>query len=181
MVSYPITITIAVIALIVIGVFFFKMQLQLDNKPATINESHSTTLASDNEFCNADDDCGLLLCSGCFSKEFLKTAPPDLPCTAYVGYSCKCTENKCTAIISDDEVSCKATGGEWLRVGLAQQFRCIRKYTDGGKPCNSSNECLGSCLPTDYGKGYCKYDDNNFGCHTTIEDFKAGIPALCVD
>lgn len=52
----------------------------------------------DSKFCNIDDECGLLICSGCFSKEFLKTAPPDLPCRRYEGYSCECINNKCTEV-----------------------------------------------------------------------------------
>ena len=52
----------------------------------------------DSKFCNTDDDCGLLICNGFFSKEFLKTAPPDLPCIQYEGYSCECINQRCTEI-----------------------------------------------------------------------------------
>lgn len=83
--------------------------------------------------------------------------------------------------VPTDEESCKATGGDWVRAGLAQEFRCVHKYSDGGKPCNSSTECKGSCISKDDGTGYCKNDDNPFGCYHTIEDFRAGMPALCVD
>lgn len=83
--------------------------------------------------------------------------------------------------LSQDERSCKATGGEWIIAGAAQQFICVHKYSDGGKPCSSSAECEGSCISKDDGTGYCKTDDNPFGCYRTIEDFREGVPALCTD
>ena len=90
-----------VVAIIIGGYFVFQnfstttpttnttqeQQLQV-NQPTDINS----------KFCNTDDDCGLLICSGCFSKEFLKTAPPDLPCMRYERYSCECVENICTEV-----------------------------------------------------------------------------------
>lgn len=51
-----------------------------------------------NKFCNVAEDCGLMICSGCYSREFLKDAPPDLPCLAYEGYSCACVENRCVEV-----------------------------------------------------------------------------------
>ena len=65
---------------------------QLSQKDRPINQ------IPNNKFCNTDDNCGLLLCSGCFSKEFLKTAPPDPPCMRFEGYHCECNENKCEEI-----------------------------------------------------------------------------------
>ncbi|MBM4401894.1 MAG: hypothetical protein FJ044_01465 [Candidatus Cloacimonetes bacterium] len=102
-----------VIAIIIAGYFVFQnfstnksatnttqeQQLQIGNYNEEITDSEVAQQSDINsKFCNTDDDCGLLICSGCFSKEFLKTAPPDLPCRQYEGYSCECVENKCTEV-----------------------------------------------------------------------------------
>lgn len=52
--------------------------------------------ADNSKVCLQDNDCTLLQCSGCFNKEWVQTAPSDLPCTRYSGYSCKCVENECS-------------------------------------------------------------------------------------
>lgn len=49
--------------------------------------------------CLQDSDCTLFICSGCFNKEWAKTAPPDLPCMAYQGYNCKCSNKICTTVV----------------------------------------------------------------------------------
>lgn len=54
--------------------------------------------AKSSTFCEVDADCGLLICSGCFSNDFLQTAPPDLACRQYEGYRCECRNNTCTAV-----------------------------------------------------------------------------------
>lgn len=83
--------------------------------------------------------------------------------------------------VQNDEESCRATDGEWIGTGLAQTFMCVHKYSDGGKFCNSSDECEGFCIAKEDGSGYCKNDDNPFGCYRTIENFRAGIPTICTD
>ena len=80
-----------------------------------------------------------------------------------------------------DEASCVSTDGEWIRAGLAQQFRCVHEHSDGGKDCNSSDECEGLCIVKDSNSpAYCKHNDNPFGCYATVEDVETqGI--LCID
>ena len=78
-----------------------------------------------------------------------------------------------------EKISCAVTGGEWRREGLAGVFRCVHKYADAGKPCQSSDECLGGCIVLSYNSpAQCKSDDSPFGCFTTIENFKKGPPSL---
>lgn len=60
------------------------------------NASEPTNVNTSGKSCSVDEDCGLLICSGCFSKEYLKTAPPDLACRAYEGYRCICSAGTCT-------------------------------------------------------------------------------------
>ena len=81
-----------------------------------------------------------------------------------------------------EKVTCENEGGEWIQAGLSQEFRCVHKYFDGGKPCSSSNECIGGCIVSDLsGSAYCKHDDNPFGCYATIEDFREQPSIICVD
>src|SRR3989338_6889262 len=48
--------------------------------------------------CNTDNDCVLWLCAGALNKQWAKSAPPDLPCMMYQGYTAQCIEQKCTAV-----------------------------------------------------------------------------------
>ena len=89
-----------------------------------------------------------------------------------------------TSVTPIDKKTCEQKGGEWRRVGLAGRYQCIFTYSDGGKGCNSSDECQGLCVVYDaYEKaGTCKEDSDFFGCYATIEDFKAGRGIiLCKD
>jgi len=72
---------------------------------------------------------------------------------------------------------CSRSGGEWIPVGLAQEWACIYTYPDGGKPCDSSEECAGGCyiyeFPTEGQQmpnvGVCRYNSNPFECFAPIE------------
>jgi type II secretory pathway component PulC len=83
------------------------------------------------------------------------------------------------------EKQCKNSNGEWVRAGISQEFTCIHKYSDAGKTCTSSNQCLSSyCVGEIKNKaiiGTCKKDDSLFACHQTIEDARIGKPIACVD
>lgn len=52
----------------------------------------------DSKACLQNSDCTLFQCSGCFHAEWVKTAPPDLACLEYSGYSCECRENRCIEV-----------------------------------------------------------------------------------
>jgi len=73
---------------------------------------------------------------------------------------------------------CSANGGEWSREGWARRPFCTYPYPDGGKPCHSSEQCIGGCViyeapirgqPTP-STGVCRYDNNPFVCKAPIED-----------
>jgi len=49
----------------------------------------------DKKYCTTAADCGLLICSGCFNKEWLKDAPTEPACRVYEGYRCECVNNTC--------------------------------------------------------------------------------------
>jgi hypothetical protein len=63
-----------------------------------VTNTNSSTPPPARYVCTNDSDCGLLICSGCFAKSFLKTAPPDLACRAYEGYECRCQQGACTEV-----------------------------------------------------------------------------------
>jgi len=89
---------------------------------------------------------------------------------------------------SVDAASCAARGGEIRRVGRMQSEQCILKYADAGKQCTDGDQCAGDCriegnsgvAPGAAVTGQCQVDSDRFGCHTTVEDGKAG-PTLCID
>ena len=67
-------------------------------------------------------------------------------------------------------VWCMAGGGEWYENEAGDQL-CVMPYADGGEPCDSSDECQGFCVieDPDQTEGFCQYDDNPFGCYSSIE------------
>lgn len=106
--------------------------------------------------------------------------------------------------LSNNPINCILEGDRFHIAGLAMKFRCTHSYSDGGKACDSSDECESSCLilPEKYCPkgtlclpskeevtkkgGVCKQDDNPFGCYGIIEDFlteKEGIRfgIVCTD
>ena len=63
-------------------------------------------------------------------------------------------------------------GGKWEKVGMAQSYQCVHTFSDGGKPCWSSEECEHVCIFRDLEEEpTCKGDDNDFGCYGTIEGY----------
>ena len=41
---------------------------------------------------------------------------------------------------------CAMNGGTLARAGMAGKPVCVHPYPDGGKPCSSSEECIGGCV-----------------------------------
>ncbi|MFA6099084.1 MAG: hypothetical protein WCV50_06140 [Patescibacteria group bacterium] len=69
------------------------------SKPTSgCGNTNSTAVNSDaaKTSCSINSDCKLRICTGCFNKEYLKTAPADLACRTYEGRTCVCTNNVCT-------------------------------------------------------------------------------------
>ena len=72
---------------------------------------------------------------------------------------------------------CIRNGGEWTAGGMAARPFCLYTYPDRGKPCNSSEQCIGPCVvyevpiqgqPTP-SIGVCKDNNDPFECYATIE------------
>lgn len=89
---------------------------------------------------------------------------------------------------SVDASSCAARGGEIRRVGRMQSEQCVIKYADAGKPCTDGDQCAGDCrieatpFPNagQAAQGRCQVENQNFGCHASVEDGKA-TSAICID
>jgi len=86
-------------------------------------------------------------------------------------------------LISDEKMNCEQQGGLWKSAGELRKFYCIHPYSDGGKLCKSSDECMGLCLakPEDLKLSFCQFDDNPFGCFSSVEDFRRDGAILCRD
>jgi hypothetical protein len=71
---------------------------------------------------------------------------------------------------------CVISGGKWTVGGLAEIPFCLRTFLDAGKPCKSSDECMGGCVlyevivgqPTP-SVGACRINNDPFVCHALIE------------
>ena len=94
----------------------------------------------------------------------------------------------------EDIEKCEATGGKMNKDGLAQKYICVRTFSDAGKSCNSSIECMGQCIILGHvsigssgrtinytGEGQCRGSDSPFGCSTRIESAREGKIEPCVD
>lgn len=89
---------------------------------------------------------------------------------------------------SADAASCAARGGTMKQVGRMQSWQCVISYADAGKRCTDGDQCQGDCriegnsgvTPGTAATGVCQATSDRFGCHTTVEDGKAG-PTLCID
>lgn len=58
--------------------------------------ANSNTNTVSSKTCQTNNDCGLQLCGGCFSNDYLVNAVADLPCARYEGYTCQCINSQCT-------------------------------------------------------------------------------------
>jgi hypothetical protein len=72
--------------------------------------------------------------------------------------------------------SCSFSGGRWAVGGMAQSPFCLRTFPDAGKPCKSSDECMGGCVLSEGNVGQpppsewvCRIDNDPFQCTTIIE------------
>lgn len=89
------------------------------------------------------------------------------------------------------KAECLAQGGQWGWPGIPHQEEpddfqgtCIRRTSDAGKVCTSSNDCQGLCLATSESavtrSGICAGNTFGSGCRATVEE-GAPSPVICVD
>lgn len=93
----------------------------------------------------------------------------------------------------DESHACADAGGDWRQVCVAQEYRCVLPYRDGGKACSDSSECEGECLvdvttkctgigncvapeipkPGEQVMGMCQLDDDPCGSFVIVRDGRA--------
>lgn len=88
--------------------------------------------------------------------------------------------------VAQTEGACQQQGGQWQRLGRAQQPTCIVPYADAGKSCRDSRECQGLCQTATHQpnrdiQGTCAASSAAvFGCYAEVRDGRTrGV--LCVD
>lgn len=89
---------------------------------------------------------------------------------------------------AEERAACTAVGGDIVRDGLAGYDRCRQYFSDAGKSCTDSTDCLGRCdVPPNTSvdldqpvTGQCTANDSPFGCYQSVTDGSAA-PPICVD
>ncbi len=77
-------------------------------------------------------------------------------------------------------INCLISGREWMIYGMdGQIYLCVDKYSDGGKLCKSSSECMGTCVYKRNNLSYCAH--NSFPYHRSIESHESNEPYLMID
>ena len=86
-----------------------------------------------------------------------------------------------------DVYGCIMQGKVVAAVGMFGTPACIELYSDGGKKCDDSSQCQGTCITREviengtHTSGICQGSGIDvFGCYNTINDGVAG-PGVCVD
>jgi hypothetical protein len=154
---------------------------------AYICEFTSFQIASQ-KYCQTESDCVLRTCTGCFSKDYLKTAPADFSCNKYPEHNCQCIKNRCVEVLPSKpynfpgiftEESCQAIGAEWVSVG--KMMRCEKQAPDAGKPCARSKDCIRYCALEKYSDsiGTCAAHSGS-GCYNYLDE-NGDQGAICVD
>jgi hypothetical protein len=91
-------------------------------------------------------------------------------------------------ISKGDLAVCRSKGGTYKGVGIFGTPSCVIPYSDAGKVCRDSSDCVGKCtIELDQTKGesqrtsgFCEADNAHFGCFAEIVN---GVeqPGICVD
>jgi hypothetical protein len=78
---------------------------------------------------------------------------------------------------SASQIACEEDGGTWARAGPGGGMACVRQTRDGGKQCNSKDDCSGECLAR---SRTCAPIQPLFGCNAVLMDNGAEV-SLCID
>ena len=88
-------------------------------------------------------------------------APPEIP----------------AALKSASQIACEKDKGRWARAGEGGGMACIYQTRDGGKRCDSKDDCQGECLAR---SRTCSPIRPLFGCNAVLLDTGAEV-TLCLD
>lgn len=91
------------------------------------------------------------------------------------------------ALSKIDVLQCLDGGGIIKGICMKRLPACVQIYSDAGKKCNSSSECMGDCrhagdsMPVgDKADGICSESNDPCGCFQNVENGVAQL-VLCVD
>lgn len=107
----------------------------------------------------------------------------------YIMHYIEINKNRANEYSYKDKITCEKSGGSYQPVCARQDYRCLKVYGDGKKPCTSSEECEGECLVSkpsadnlEEAQAHCQIDDDICGCFLSVESFKSGNrSSLCID
>lgn len=78
---------------------------------------------------------------------------------------------------SPSQIACEKDRGTWARAGAGGGMSCIYQTRDGGKRCDSKDDCQGECLAR---SRTCSPIRPLFGCNAVLLDTGAEV-TLCLD
>lgn len=78
---------------------------------------------------------------------------------------------------SASQIACEDDGGTWAQAGDSGLRACVFRTRDGGKRCDSRDDCDGECLAR---SGTCSPIKPLFGCNAVLMDTGAEV-TLCID
>lgn len=78
---------------------------------------------------------------------------------------------------SPSQLACEDDGGRWAKAGEGGGMACIFQTRDGGKSCDSKDDCQGECLARSRS---CSPIRPLFGCNAVLLDTGAEV-TLCLD
>ncbi len=81
------------------------------------------------------------------------------------------------ALMDREHAACLRSGGEFLRLGKANQFFCQKAPSDAGKSCSRASDCESACLARSRS---CAPVKPLFGCNEVLNDF-GGPVTQCID
>ena len=82
-----------------------------------------------------------------------------------------------TALKSPGQIACEKDRGTWARAGPGGGMACIYQTRDGGRRCDSKDDCQGECLAR---SRTCSPIRPLFGCNAVLLDTGAEV-TLCLD
>jgi len=95
--------------------------------------------------------------------------------------------NSPAAEVSSNSIECDKIGGNYGQQGLAGSYLCALSYSDAGKLCTKSTDCVGRCMAQldenskGTAPGKCEANTIPFGCFAAIDENGIVGAALCVD
>ncbi|MCZ8154191.1 MAG: hypothetical protein O9292_17570 [Rhodobacteraceae bacterium] len=81
------------------------------------------------------------------------------------------------ALKSPSQIACEDDDGTWARAGEGGGMACVYQTRDGGKRCDSKDDCEGECLARSRS---CSPIQPLFGCNAVLLDTGAEV-TLCLD